>query len=92
MLCPEDRRPLLGGAVHFLSPLPRPWSPLGPASRAGFTPMATFCDRYRTLAPSMEHRGSGPLVVPPWGTAMDALGLAGALLPLVGALLGCFYR
>ena len=22
MLCPEDRRPLPGGAVHFLSPVP----------------------------------------------------------------------
>ena len=34
MLCPEDRRPLLGGAVHFLSP-PSPGPPPVPPPRGG---------------------------------------------------------
>ena len=29
MLCPEDRRPLPGGAVHFSLPPPRPLTPGG---------------------------------------------------------------
>ena len=46
MLCPEDRRPLPGGAVHFLSP-PRPLPPPVPPRGGGRT-------NFRDLDPVWE--------------------------------------
>ena len=48
MLCPEDRRPLPGGAVHFLSPLSPPLAGWG-RERPNF----------RDLAPVWERKGQG---------------------------------
>merc|ERR1712110_659857 len=46
MLCPEDRRPLPGGAVHFLSPPPGPPSP-GGGGRTNFRDLNPVWERER---------------------------------------------